>query len=130
MHFVLRGIAAATIAVLIGLPMMRVVCAQECARAHEHAPESAANEAEHCRHLRVSATSVITAGQNACDVIGLRDIVMRERTSGPFAPTPDSTLSSVFTGIPHIPQRRAVSPALYRGSMAGLPPGTIVPLRV
>jgi hypothetical protein len=116
MHFVRRGIAAATIAVLIGLPMMRVVCAQQCARAHEHAPESAANE--------------ITAGQNACVVIGLRDIVMRERTSGPFAQTPDSTLSSVFTGIPHIPQRRAVSPALYRGSMAGLSPGTIVPLRV
>ena len=130
MHFALRAIAAATVAVLIGLPVTRVVCAEDCARAHAHASESAADASEHCSHLGVSGTSVTPAGENACDIIGSRDIVMRERTSGPFAPTQDSTLSSVFTGTRHVPQRNGVSPAVYRGSIAGLSPGTVLPLRV
>ena len=130
MHFALRAIAAATVAVLIGLPVTRVVCAKECARAHEHASETAADKSEHCSHLGVSGTSLITADDDACDIIGLRNLVTRERTSGPSAPTHHSTLFSMFTEARHVPERRAVSPVLYRGSMAGLSPGTILPLRV
>jgi hypothetical protein len=123
----LRGIAGVLLAVLTGLPIAGTVCAWQCAMPHELSSHDA-SAAEHCGTSDSAGAATLGDHTGRCSLIALGAVATRERTAA-HASSPIGLSAQPRADID--PQSRQTTlPRRYAGSIAGLSPGTSVPLRI
>jgi hypothetical protein len=126
----LRAIAAALITVLTGLPVAGIVCARECTAPHEETATPGSHDAAHCHENDAADVQVLSATGQQCNLYGLREVATRERSSAPRPSPQPIAVESSGSGAKPLPRRGDTWPLRSRVSLAGVSPGTMIPLRV